>query len=84
MPKPVYLSRSEAPAAASATDLAASLRAAALASEEALRAATPPAAPAEPAAAPAARSRFASMGIVDAAATGIPDLDAALARRRAG
>lgn len=86
MPKPVYLSRSEAPAASSATDLAASLRAAALASEEALRAAAPPApvGPAAAPAAPAARSRFASMGIVDAAATGTPDLDAALARRRAG
>lgn len=84
VPKPMYLSRSDAPAAASATDLAASLRAAALASEEALREATAAEPAPAPAAAPAARSRFASMGIVDAAATGTPDLDAALARRRAG
>lgn len=83
VPKPMYLSRADAPAAASTTDLAASLRAAALAAEEAQREAAA-AAPVEPAAAPAARSRFASMGIVDAAATGTPDLDAALARRRAG
>jgi hypothetical protein len=84
VPKPMYLSRTVVEPGEAGEDLGASLRAAALASEEALRASALPAAPAEPAEArPAARSRFASMGIVDAPAPA-PDLDAALARRRAG
>ncbi len=88
VPKPMYLSRTVVETGESGEDLAASLRAAALASEEALRASAPPAAPEERAGEPAverpaARSRFASMGIVDAPAPA-PDLDAALARRRAG
>lgn len=88
VPKPMYLSRGEAPAVArvSASELAEQLRRAAAEAEEALRAAEPPAV--EPAAASespsAPPSRFASMGIVDASAMGTPDLDAALERRRAG
>jgi hypothetical protein len=75
VPKPLYLSRpvvlsSVEPVETSPTlDLA---RAAAEA-EEALRSAPQP---------PAVASRFAAMGRVDAAGTPLPDLDAALARRR--
>jgi hypothetical protein len=84
VPKPMYLSRGEAPVArASSTDLAESLRRAAMEAEEALRAAQPPAIQPAAEAAPAPTSRFASMGIVDASATATPDLDAALERRRA-
>jgi hypothetical protein len=90
VPKPMYLSRAagaEAGASAeSAADLAETLRRAAAEAAEALRAAEPPAvqpAAAEAPPAPASTSRFASMGIVDASATGTPDLDAALERRRA-
>ncbi|MCU1413812.1 MAG: hypothetical protein JWN80_1152 [Microbacteriaceae bacterium] len=82
VPKPLYLSR---PQAARATDAelqaAAELRQAAADAERKLREAheAPEVRPLRP----AAVSRFASMGIVDPAATGTPDLDAALARRRA-
>ncbi|QYH35581.1 hypothetical protein [Salinibacterium sp. M195] len=104
VPKPMYLTRSNAPAAAVAAarhagEIDTELRAAAEAAEQALRAssvATAAAlrdaelareakrAPAKPVAVPAAAapSRFAGMGIVDVQG-GAPDLDAALARRRA-
>ncbi|MDO7883488.1 hypothetical protein [Antiquaquibacter soli] len=88
VPKPMYLSRGEAPTErASASDLAESLRRAAAEAEEALRAAEPPAvqpAAAGPPVAPAATSRFAAMGVVDDSAIRTPDLDAALERRRVG
>ncbi len=85
MPKPLYMSRAEAaPAAATTSDLAESLRRAAAEAEEALRATKQPPAVQPAAQAPRSTSRFASMGIVDAADTTPPDLDAALARRRVG
>ncbi len=73
VPKPLYLSRAvveyvEAP------DPVALLEAATAEAEQALRAVPKP---------PAVPSRFASMGIVDAADAVAPDIDAALARRRA-
>ncbi len=83
MPRPLYMSRAEAAPAAADRDLAESLRRAAAEAEQALREAEP-AAVQPAAAAPAPTSRFASMGIVDASETTTPDLDAALARRRAG
>lgn len=81
VPKPLYLSRAQAPtAAASDPALAeAELAAAAASAEKRLREAPQP-----PAVKAASSSRFASMGIVDAAATSAPDIDAVLARRRAG
>lgn len=90
MPKPLYLSRDRAPATQGSFAEASaphslnsqSLAAAAASAEQALRDAAPPAV--VPSAARAgASSRFASMGIVDAFDTAAPDLDAALARRRA-
>jgi hypothetical protein len=80
VPKPLYLSR---PQVARATDAelqaAAELRQAAADAERKLREAYE-----EPEVRPLRQaSRFASMGIVDPADTGTPDLDAALARRRA-
>ena len=80
VPKPLYLSR---PQVARATDAelqaAAELRQAAADAERKLREANE-----EPEVRPLRQpSRFASMGIVDPADTGTPDLDAALARRRA-
>jgi hypothetical protein len=86
LPKPLYLSR---PQVARALDVslqaAAELRQAAADAERKLREAheaheAPEVRPLRPV---AVVSRFAAMGIVDAAATGTPDLDAALARRRA-
>jgi hypothetical protein len=80
VPKPLYLSR---PQVARATDselqAAAELRQAAADAERKLREAreAPEVRPLRPA------SRFASMGIVDPSATRPPDIDAALARRRA-
>ncbi len=80
VPKPLYLSR---PQVARAVDVslqaAAELRQAAADAERKLREAHQAAevAPLRPA------SRFAAMGIVDPSQTGSPDLDAALARRRA-
>lgn len=84
VPKPLYLSRSLAPAAVSA-DPTAELRLASNRAEQQLRAAEREVTPVtvvipEPVVAP---SRFARMGIVDDAATAAPDLDAVLARRRA-
>jgi len=88
VPKPLYLSRTVVERAAAApsgveaslTLNSASLAAATASAEQALRDAAPPAVVA---ARPAAQSRFASMGIVDAADTSSPDIDAVLARRRA-
>lgn len=79
VPKPLYLSRPEAPAAP-ARDTARELELAAAAAERALRAAERETVPV----APAARSGFAAMGIVDDATSAVPDIDAVLARRRAG
>ena len=90
VPKPLYLSRSQAPAApvTSATaDPMESLRAAALESDRALREAqespevTPIVAPERPAAAP---SKWASMGVLDSGDVEGTDLDEVLRRRRAG
>ena len=82
VPKPLYLSRAEAPAARAA-DPAVELEIAAAAAQRALRDAEQPPA-VTPAPAPtAAPSRFAAMGIVDASDTSTPDIDAVLARRRA-
>ena len=87
VPKPLYLSRSEAPAVASSVDHLAALRAAALESDRALRAAqespevTPITKPEQPAAAP---SRYASMGVVESADVAATDLDEVMRRRRAG
>ena len=84
VPKPLYLSRSLAPARATA-DPSAQLREAAAAAEQSLRLAQQHVAAIQteqpvPVALP---SRFAQMGIVDATSTAAPDLDAVLARRRA-
>ena len=93
VPQPLYLSRSRVEprvARADAADVADQLVAAAASAEEVLRAAhqqvptiadQPPGTPAR--LAPTVPSRFAAMGIVDAATTAVPDLDAVLARRRA-
>ncbi len=72
MPKPLYLSRTVREPVEVA-DPSAALTAAAAQAEEALRSAPRP---------PAIPSRFAAMGRVDAAGDALPDLDAALARRR--
>jgi hypothetical protein len=84
VPRPLYLSRSLAPAL-SVADSATQLRLASARAEQAVRAAQH-----EVAAVPVSQStpvsppsRFARMGIVDDAATAAPDLDAVLARRRA-
>lgn len=88
VPKPLYMSRGAAPAAAasSSADLAESLRRAAREAAESLREAeqVPSIQPAaqEPVAKPAATG-FAAMGIVDVTPTAAPDIDAVLARRRA-
>lgn len=82
LPKPLYLSRTRAPAAP-AVDPAFELELAAASAERRLRDAEQPPAvvPARPA---ASNSPFANMGIVDATPTSTPDIDAVLARRRAG
>ena len=87
VPKPLYLSRSEAVPVEPAVSPLESLRAAALESDRALREAqespevSPITKPERPA---AAASAFASMGIVDRTDVTGPDLDEALRRRRAG
>ena len=83
VPKPLYLSRSLAPALAA--DPSAELRLASARAVEALRATQQEVASIEvqPPAPVVIPSRFARMGIVDDAATAAPDLDALLARRRA-
>jgi hypothetical protein len=73
VPKPLYLSRTVVEPVVVA-DPTAALAAAAAEAEEALRSAPQP---------QSIPSRFAAMGRVDAADTALPDLDAALARRRA-
>ncbi len=80
VPQPMYLSRSVVEAAASVQDPAFELKLAAAAAERALRNVEKEATPIRPA---AASSPFANMGIVDDSATGTPDIDAVLARRRA-
>ena len=87
LPKPLYLSRSTAVAAAqpamhAEADLNAELERAAADAERALRDRTRPPA-VTPAVLQPVASRFASMGIVDVPTSGAPDLDAVLARRRA-
>ena len=87
VPKPLYLSRSEAPSAPAAANPMESLRAAALESDRALREAqespevTPIVAPERPTAAP---SRWASMGVLDSGDVEGTNLDEVLRRRRAG
>jgi hypothetical protein len=87
-PKPLYLSRTEAPVAQQQVqhlDTAAELQEAAARAERALRAAQEKATPiARPA--PAAETppnRFARMGIVEVDESGTPNLDEVLRRRRA-
>ncbi|HEY5231358.1 MAG TPA: hypothetical protein VIJ11_10785 [Galbitalea sp.] len=88
LPKPLYLSRSEAAPVESSVSPLESLRAAALESDRALREAqespevSPISKPERPAA--AAASAFAGMGIVGKSDVTGPDLDEALRRRRAG
>lgn len=86
VPKPLYLSRATAPPLRDADqhadpqlDPQADLLAAARAAEQALREVQERATPLHA----AAPSRFARMGVVDAAGSELPDLDAVLARRRA-
>lgn len=81
VPKPLYLSRGVA-RQAPIVDPTVELEAAAAAAERALRDIEQPPAIA-PTAPPQTGSRFATMGIVDAASAPAPDLDAVLARRRA-
>ncbi|MEJ1231078.1 MAG: hypothetical protein WDM88_11325 [Galbitalea sp.] len=87
VPRPMYLSRSEAPPIESEVDPIESLRVAALESDRALREAqeSPEVAPiASPERAASAPSKFATMGIVGTADVAGPNLDEALRRRRAG
>jgi hypothetical protein len=80
VPKPLYLSRPDAPASVPAVDL----RRAAELAEQARRAAEQEAASLRPAPTPErAASRFARMGYVPVDGAAVPDLDAVLARRRA-
>lgn len=81
LPRPLYLSRSAAPAAAVGNPVL-ELELAAASAERALRLVEQPPGivPRSPA---ASASPFAAMGIVDVASTTAPDLDAVLARRRA-
>ena len=87
VPKPLYLSRAEAPAVKSIVDPHEQLRAAALESDRALREAqespevTPITAPERPAASP---SKYAAMGVLGSADVTGTDLDEVLRRRRAG
>lgn len=86
VPKPVYLSRTTAPASQqSSADLAESLRRAAREAAESLREAeqVPSIQPAADQAERPAVTGFAAMGIVDVTPTATPDIDAVLARRRA-
>lgn len=86
VPRPLYLSRATAPPlrdvdqhADQHADPQADLLAAARAAEQALREVQERATPLHA----AGPSRFAGMGVVDAAGSELPDLDAVLARRRA-
>lgn len=83
VPQPLYLSRGTV-AAAPVVDPTAELIVAAAAAEQVLRDIEQPPGIAPAAQPPAAApSRFAAMGIVDPASAPAPDIDAALARRRA-
>jgi len=73
IPRPLYLSRTVIEPL-ELGDPTSALEAAAAEAEEALRSAPQP---------PSVPSRFAAMGRVDASGSALPDLDAALARRRA-
>jgi hypothetical protein len=87
LPKPMYLTRSEAEPVESSVSPLESLRAAALESDRALREAqeSPEVSPiTKPERAAAAASAFASMGIVNRSDVTGPDLDEVLRRRRAG
>ncbi len=81
VPKPLYLSRATIMQAAEKQDPAHELALAAASAERALRGAQRP--PSIPAAAERDETGFAAMGIVDVERPAAPDLDAALARRRA-
>ena len=82
VPRPLYLSRPAPDSTAVRSDLAESLRAAAAASEEALRAAqeSPEVAPLR--VAPRTPSKYAGMGVLGPDATASTDLDEVLRRRR--
>jgi hypothetical protein len=84
VPRPLYLSRPAPQAAPARTDLAESLRAAAAASEAALREAheAPEVAPLRSAPPAASTSRYARMGVLGPDAVEAPDLDEVLRRRR--
>lgn len=83
VPKPLYLSRSEA-APVAQVDSSAVLAQAAAQAEQALRAAQEQAAPiARPEPAPLPANRFARMGILEAEEPSTPNLDEVLRRRRA-
>jgi hypothetical protein len=86
LPKPMYLSRSEAAPIESSVDPLEALRAAALESDRALREAqeSPEVSPMSTPERPAATSPFREMGIVGRSDVTGPALDAALRRRRAG
>ena len=87
LPKPMYLSRSEAMPLESTGNPLETLRAAALESDRALREAqeSPEVSPiTRPEVPAAAASAFASMGVVGGSDVTAPDLDEALRRRRAG
>jgi hypothetical protein len=86
VPKPMYLSRSEAAPIESTTNPLESLRAAALESDRALREAqeSPEVSPITKPERAAAQSPFREMGIVGKSDVTGPDLDEALRRRRAG
>jgi hypothetical protein len=86
LPKPMYLTRSEAVPVESTVDPLVSLRAAALESDRALREAqeSPEVSPITKPERPAAKSPFREMGIVGKSDVTGPDLDEALRRRRAG
>ncbi|MDQ1551593.1 MAG: hypothetical protein QOD50_1015 [Actinomycetota bacterium] len=86
LPKPMYLTRSEAAPVESSISPLESLRVAALESDRALREAqeSPEVAPITKPERPAASSPFREMGIVGRADVTGPDLDEALRRRRAG
>lgn len=85
VPKPMYLSRSEAPAIETTVDHLEHLRTAALESDRALREAqespevSPITQPERPVAAP---SKYAAMGLVESADVASTDLDEVLRRRR--
>jgi hypothetical protein len=87
IPKPLYLSRAEAPAVQPTADPIEHLRAAALESDRALREAqespevSPITTPERPAASP---SKYAAMGVLGSADVAGTDLDEVLRRRRAG